>query len=329
MWAGGRSQQTGVDEDVDSSFFVSYSHEDAHYVTRLVDHLRGFGLPLWFDGHLAWGSQFTREIRQRLSRALGIIVVMSPGADQSEWVEREILEGQRHDRLFLPILLSGERLFLLASSNYFDARDGSFPGEREIQELQRIRDAKPGFVPRQSPLDIPAGKPAPRTTRVPAQISLRKLSTFLADGQLEHADILTTSLLLESVNRIDHGWMRRTDGKTISAGLLHDVDDLWSRFSGGQHGFRAQLALHRVPPPGAPEGRQRDFSALALSLGWKRAQRDTMPRYGDFIARPEFPAGFFPTLRNPQLEQNQSWHDHWMETVMAVQLQLRATKGWK
>ncbi len=122
-------------------FFISYAHDDAAYVHRLADHLHGFDLPMWRDTDLAWGSRYPQEIRRRLARALGVIVVMSPAAEASEWVEREVLEGQQHDREFLPILLRGKRLFLLASSQYFDARDGALPGDREIRQLQSIRDA--------------------------------------------------------------------------------------------------------------------------------------------------------------------------------------------
>ena len=66
---------------------------------------------------------------------------------------------------------------------------------------------------------------------------------------------------------------------------------------------------------------------LALSLGWKRAHGDTMPRYGEFVRPTDHSIGFFPTLRNPQLESHQSWHDQWLETVMAVHLRLRKWGG--
>jgi hypothetical protein len=103
----------------DPAFFISYSRRDSAYVARLVDHLRGTGLPVWFDGDLRVGARFTQEIRQRIMCALALIVVMSPAAEASEWVEKEILEGQHYNRDFIPILLEGDRLFLLASSHHF------------------------------------------------------------------------------------------------------------------------------------------------------------------------------------------------------------------
>jgi len=137
------------------SFFVSYARPDEKYVDRLVRHLQDEGLPTWHDQQMGWGKQIPQEIRERIMDALAIIVVMSPASYASAWVEREILEGQRHDRDFLPILLAGERLFLLASSNYFDARKGGLPGSREVAQLRRVHDAAradkaeaPPLVPR-------------------------------------------------------------------------------------------------------------------------------------------------------------------------------------
>lgn len=314
----------------DSSFFISYAHADAAYVAKLADRLAAAGLPVWFDDHLAWGSRFPFEIQRRIMDALAIIVIMSPDAQASKWVELEILEGQRHDREFLPVLLAGERLFLLASSHYLDARDGSLPGDREIRLLKDLRDAWRSGTDQRPSLLLPA--PALQfevpTVRVPTDVSLHKLWSFLEEGQLEHADILTTSLLLEAVDRLDPGWMRRGDTASLPTGLLAEIDSGWSMLSQGVHGFGAQLARYPAPPAGAPPGGDRDFFALARALGWRDGRRHAMPRYGKFVAGPaEYPVGFFPTLRNPQREQYQGWPDSWRQTVMAVHLQLRRSGG--
>jgi hypothetical protein len=279
---------------------------------------------VWFDVRLEWGSRFPVEIRDRLVDAPGIIVIMSPAAASSEWVEREILEGQQQSRPFLPILLQGKRLFLLASSNYFDARDGSLPGDTEIRRLRAIvEDGAAGVAG--LPI-VASARPGVRivpATRVPVDVSLHRLRGALEEGQFAHADILTTSLLLQASQRLDKGWMRRSDGARLSCQLLADVDSAWSKFSQGLHGFGVQLSLHAAPPPGAPAGRHRDFTLLALSVGWKELRGEVSPLYAELVAADEFGPGFFPTMRNPQLERYESWHDKWTETVMAVHLQLR------
>jgi hypothetical protein len=188
------------------AFFLSYAREDREYTEQLIVHLRGFGLPVWSHDDLAWGENFALEIPRRVKSALAVIVVMSPAAGHSKWVEREVLEGQRYSHDFLPILLHGERLFLLASSMFFDARDGELPGNREVRQLQAIRDKDLAGAGEAPPIVLP------RPTRP-------------------------------------------------------------------------------VPP-----------AALAASVS--------------------APAGFFPTLRNPQQERLSTWRDRWENTVMAVHLRL-------
>lgn len=294
-------------------FFLSYTQADAAYVKRLAEHLEASALPVWLDAKLRWGARVPVEIRDRLSAAPGIIVIMSPASERSEWVEREILEGQRYGRPFLPILLRGHRHFLLAATSFFDARDGRLPGAREIDDLRDLLEERTPPAPRPSPV-VPV-------TAVSAETSLRKLRHALEERQFAHADILTTSLLLDAAQRLDKGWLRRTDGAKLPAGLLADIDALWAKFA--QQGFAVQLARHPGPPPGAPPGRHRDFLALALSVGWKGLRGEVSPLYEELVATEHFPPGFFPTMRNPQLERYESWHDKWTDTVMTVHTRLR------
>lgn len=326
----------------DASFFVTYAHEDSAYVVTLVDHLRRFGVPVWHDADMQWGDRFTDEIRKRISNALGMIAIMSPAAQESDWVEREILEGQRHDREFLPVLLRGARLFLLASSHYFDARNGTLPGEREIRQLRRIRHAREAGAERPAPsLTLPplrAEPPRMEQIRVAVPVARptapesppvnwRRIPATLAEGLFEHADILTTQLLLEAAGRLGDGWLRRSDGDKLPFSLLHDIDAIWSEHSTGAQGFLAQLAMHGAPPAGTPAGRQGDFTGLAMAVGWQATRRNAIPTYGTFVGQLDAGRGFFPTLRNPQLERHSSWYFKWLETVMSVHLRLRQWGG--
>jgi len=307
-----------------SSFFISYARDDAAYVARLVDHLRRFDLPVWFDVELAWGGQFPKEIQWRLRYALAIIVVMSPAAGASDWVGREILEGQRHDRQFLPILLSGERLFLLASSQYFDARGGALPGSGEMRQLKAMCHKDSAGSSECPPIVLHRSTHRPASTALtPVEASSWKVRSFLAEGQIEYADILTTTLLLETVGRLDDGWMRQKDGACVPFSLLDRIDAAWSEYSGGTQGFRAQLSRRLTA---RRRGSSDPFSDLALSLGWRSVGDKATPRYGKFINRADspadYPVGFFPTLRNPQVERFSTWHDRWRLTVMAVHVRL-------
>jgi hypothetical protein len=308
-------------------FFISYAHDDSRYATRLADRLRWRDLPVWLDTNLPWGGIFPREITDRLRYALAIIVLMSPAAAASSWMEREILEGQRFDRQFLPILLAGERLFLLASSNYFDARGGAFPGEREFAQLVAIRDKDPSGTSETPPIVLPrpARRPA-ATVPLPGEVSVDRLRELLAAGEVPHADIVSTALLLRAAGRLEEGWLRQEDARAISFNLLDQVDAAWAELSGARQGLRAQVT--RLRGTAALE-----FSAVAVALGWKRSRAQLTERYGAFLANagvtaeptalPDWPPGFFPTLRNPQLERHGSWHDQWRVTVLAAQGRFR------
>lgn len=308
-------------------FFVSFAHEDLHYVKRLAAHLRESGVPIWFDTDLRWGDRFPRRLSEQIQQATGMIVVMSQAAADSEWVEREILEGQHYNRPFRPILLDGQRLFLLNATQFFDARMGNLPGEREIRELHQLLGSAESGRRSASLIDWGQVVAGDDTAAAGQDVNglLTKLHSFLTASRFEHADIFTTSMLLDAAGRSEDGWLRETDGPLLVPGLIAGIDRIWAESTRGNHGFRAQLSLCNAPPPNVKPGRDRDFTALAKSVGWRGPQREAMPLYTDFV-KPRsgsWPPGFFPTLRNPQLELRQGWHDRWVMTVMAVHLMLR------
>ncbi|MEW2397065.1 TIR domain-containing protein [Streptomyces sp. NPDC046862] len=324
-------------ESAEPAFVVCYARADVAYGERLVDQLSGSGLPVWSLGHLKWGDDYLWTIRQRLRHALAVVVLMSPEAEESEDVTREILEGQRHSREFFPILLRGERNYLLASSWYLDARNGDLPGTDALRLLRRLHDSHhfrdsdhfrdsrhfhDSDRPHASQLSHLSDRRslAPRTApvvRSPVRGSLITLEALLAERETEHADLLTTTLLLEAVDRLGTGWLRRSDGKRLPEDLLCGIDSLWSRFSDGAHGFGAQVRRARVRG-----GRHADFMALSMAYGWRSSPHETVPKYQHFTGGAGNHA-FFPTLRNPQSEQYRDWYDQWTETVLAIHLRLR------
>jgi hypothetical protein len=155
---------------------------------------------------------------------------------------------------------------------------------------------------------------------------------LLAWGRLGHADLLTTSVILQSVGRLNDGWMRAPDGKRLPLPLLARIDDIWREGSQGRFGFARQLALQNRPPAGAPPGGGKDFFALADRLRWRLSGHELIPRrYSQFIASTRYPYGypdaFFPTLRNVQVEESMGWLDQWRQSVMAIHVRLRREGG--
>src|SRR5215207_1589623 len=91
-------------------FFLSYSREDAALQGRIVAELRGRGINVWVDvEHLIPGSPaWEREIERSIRGAAGIIVLLSPDSNNSEWVRREISFAEQNEKRIFPVLIRGE-----------------------------------------------------------------------------------------------------------------------------------------------------------------------------------------------------------------------------
>src|SRR5512138_2200887 len=91
-------------------FFISYSREDANLQRRIVAELRSRGINVWVDienlipGSPAW----EREIERAIRGAAGVIVLLSPDANNSEWVRREISFAEQHQKRIFPVLIQGD-----------------------------------------------------------------------------------------------------------------------------------------------------------------------------------------------------------------------------
>jgi hypothetical protein len=321
--AGQLTAALPVTKPAQRAFVVCYAADDIDYSVQLIGRLRDTGLPTWSVDDLRPGDAYLWVIRQQLAHAIAIIVVMSPQSQDSDDITEMILEGQLHGRPFLPVLLHGDVNYQLAHTWYFDARDGRLPDADLLGMLRQLHeaDAAGRQADAANVLPPPVARPAVRAVRVPRSAHLDLLDRYLGDREFEYADLLSTSLVLESANRLGEGWMRERDGKQLPLALIADIDALWSRHSGGRQGFQAQLALARVR-----RGRHAEFRALSVACGWQDDEGTSVSRhYGKFSKRANggSQAGFFPTLRNPQSELTHDWYDRWVATVLAVHLRLQ------
>ncbi len=66
-------------------------------------HLGGRGKP-----DTRYPPTWEREIEKAIRGATGIIVLLSPESNNSEWVRREISFGEQHRKRIFPVLIEGE-----------------------------------------------------------------------------------------------------------------------------------------------------------------------------------------------------------------------------
>jgi TIR domain len=79
------SQPTAVPSHV----FVSHSHADNDFCRRLVQTLRNTGLSVWYDEQNLSAGYLTSTIERELRQADAFLVVLSPAAVESQWVQSE------------------------------------------------------------------------------------------------------------------------------------------------------------------------------------------------------------------------------------------------
>jgi len=91
-------------------FFMSYSREDTVKQRRIVRELRERGVNIWVDiENLTPGTPtWEREIEKAIRGSMGIVVLLSPESNNSEWVRREISFGEQHRKRIFPALIEGD-----------------------------------------------------------------------------------------------------------------------------------------------------------------------------------------------------------------------------
>lgn len=118
--------------------FISYSHRDHEYATRLYQHLTEQGFDSWIDHRLDYGSQWPLEIQSQLDGCDAFIIILSQNSYQSEWVQSELQRAKRKAKPIFPLLLAGDEPWLsLESTQFYDVRDGGLPDARFFSALKK------------------------------------------------------------------------------------------------------------------------------------------------------------------------------------------------
>src|SRR5574342_48728 len=108
--------------------FISYSHKDSEYAHWLADSLQSQGFNVWIDARLDYGSHWPVEIQKQLDSCDAFILIMSPNAYISEWVQSELQRAKRKLKPIFPLLLEGDEPWLsVESTQFYDVHGESLP----------------------------------------------------------------------------------------------------------------------------------------------------------------------------------------------------------
>ena len=91
-----------------ATIFLSYSRKDTEIMQKVRDYLRAHDVSVWTDEGIEPGtSDWTRALESNIQRCRGMVVILSPDANASEWVRKEISRARTLGRAVIPLLARG------------------------------------------------------------------------------------------------------------------------------------------------------------------------------------------------------------------------------
>lgn len=146
-----------------ADIFLSYNRKDIELMQRLYNDLQAEGFTVWIDeAKLEPGTpSWQRTIEQAINESRCMIVIMSPDAKQSKWVEIEATIAEDSGHRVFPVLARGNEnnavLFRLRTYQWIDLQQ-----DYEQQVNTHLLPALRKYLTRP-----PATKPVQKTTAPP------------------------------------------------------------------------------------------------------------------------------------------------------------------
>lgn len=122
--------------------FLSYSRQDADYARRLDARLSESGFTVSRDTDIEYGEAWFERIDETLRACAAVVLVMSPAARESEWVQKEILLAKRYRKPLFPVLLKGDEFPIVIDLQFADVRDGGLPDAGFHRRLRQAVDGE-------------------------------------------------------------------------------------------------------------------------------------------------------------------------------------------
>ncbi|MCA9913746.1 MAG: TIR domain-containing protein [Anaerolineae bacterium] len=122
-----------------SYVFLSYSHQDQVVMREIKEELTEERIEVWSDDELEWGTpSWEKDVKEAIQNAAAMVVLLSPNANESAWVGRELAMAELFGIKIYPILIAGtfeeSTPLRLVNHQYLRYDDENF-----IEELQHLR----------------------------------------------------------------------------------------------------------------------------------------------------------------------------------------------
>lgn len=118
--------------------FISYSRQDQMYAQQFKTALTARNLPYWIDERIDPGDGWWDQIDSAIASCACLVVIMTPAAKASRWVQREILLAEDRGKPIFPVLLAGENWSLFVDTQYVEVAGNVLPPDRFFDQLARL-----------------------------------------------------------------------------------------------------------------------------------------------------------------------------------------------
>jgi formylglycine-generating enzyme required for sulfatase activity len=120
-----------------ATIFLSYSRKDTKIMRRVKETLEQAGVSVWIDEDLRPGTDdWVRAIELNLRQCRGVVVLLSPDAYKSRWVQRELSRADKLKRTIFPLLARGRPTsvvpFLIETVQFIDIRSDLTGGMTDL-----------------------------------------------------------------------------------------------------------------------------------------------------------------------------------------------------
>ncbi|GEM_PF-1288190 len=179
----------------DVGVFISYSHEDRFAADLLAQKVRDMGYLPWIDfAGMRGGEEWKKSIDLALMQSAAVIVLLTPEAVKSHWVQYEIKRALENHYTVIPLMIRTCTLpDFLHQLHYIDFRQSTDHGYRELSQAliqavlhhgEKQYSAQPSGGGGGAASTTPATKEPEETAEVPkTRISNKPLALVIEDAE--------------------------------------------------------------------------------------------------------------------------------------------------
>jgi hypothetical protein len=125
----------------EKQIFISYSKKNKEYARQIYNDLLWDGYWVWMDPRIEKGKKWRPQIDHNLKLSNRCIVLISPEAIDSKWVQHEISMACGRDQVILPVKIKDyapkELPIGVEEIQLFNLVEGKVDYERELKKLKQ------------------------------------------------------------------------------------------------------------------------------------------------------------------------------------------------